>query len=106
MTNIHGNKTLGHRLKTRRESLGLTLLDVATQTGLAKSHIWSIEEGRTGVTVDRLTPILACYGLPWAFLDTKCQHEYACIYCGDSISSESKNYTPNDDPLRGPGMVP
>lgn len=34
-------------IRRRRSELGLTLDEVATRVGTSKSHIWSIEQGRS-----------------------------------------------------------
>lgn len=65
----------------------MSLKDVVEATGLAKSHIWGVEEGRSSPSVTVMGKLLECYGLEWAFLDGKCEHEYACKFCGEPAAS-------------------
>lgn len=65
---------IANRMREIREARGLSLQDVATRAGIAKSHIWEIERGRSanptiattvgiaralGVSLDHLTGLSA-----------------------------------------------
>ena len=39
--------TLAELLKSRRESLGMSLQDVADACGITKSHVWDMEQGNS-----------------------------------------------------------
>lgn len=62
--------SIASRMREIREARGLSLQDVATRAGIAKSHVWEIEQGRSanptiattvgiaralGVSLDHLT---------------------------------------------------
>lgn len=47
---------LGDLLKARREQAGLSLQDLADATGVTKSHLWEVEDGRT-VNIGLVTSI-------------------------------------------------
>lgn len=56
--------TLGELLKSRRESLGMSLQDVADACGLTKSHIWDMEQGNSfNPTLSASIRLSICLGI-------------------------------------------
>lgn len=54
---------IGTRLRNERKRLGLTVSSAAAQSGLSTGFISLIENGKTDVTVGRLSRLLDAYGM-------------------------------------------
>lgn len=74
---------LAARLKWKRQQLGMSLTDVAAIAGVSKGHISEFENGKVDLTVRLMGRLLNAYGLDWTFLNEACEHEYACVKCGE-----------------------
>ena len=48
---------MGERIATLRKSLGMTQTELAERTGLQRSHIVRLEQGKYGATIDVLSAI-------------------------------------------------
>ena len=55
---------LGDRVRTRRQALGLSLRDLAGQTGLTASFLSQAERGVTSPSIDSLRRISTALGVP------------------------------------------
>lgn len=57
------------RLRALREERGLSLQDVASRAGLAKSHVWEIEQGRArNPTIATTVSIARAFGVSLDYL--------------------------------------
>lgn len=54
---------LGNRLKALRTAKGLTLLEVATATGLSRTFLGMVEQGKSEIAVARLLRVADFYGV-------------------------------------------
>ena len=54
---------MGQRLRGIRKDRGESLASVAESTGLSSSFLSMLEQGRTDISLGRLLPVLAHYGL-------------------------------------------
>jgi transcriptional regulator with XRE-family HTH domain len=62
-TDDFGEVQFGQRLRQRRKDLGLTLRELANQTGLTASFLSQVERGRTSLSVDSLRRVIDALGL-------------------------------------------
>lgn len=53
----------GQAIRDRRLSLNLRMEDVARQSGITRTTLWSIEKGKTNCSVDSLISVLTVLGL-------------------------------------------
>jgi len=58
---------IGRRIRTERESAGLSQETVAVQIGMTRTNYARVEQGRTNVTIDTLLRIAAGLGLTLSF---------------------------------------
>jgi transcriptional regulator with XRE-family HTH domain len=54
---------LGRRLRSTRLEHNLSLSDVAERTGISASFLSLVENGKSDITIGRLTRLVECYGL-------------------------------------------
>lgn len=53
-----------HKLRRMREARALSLLDVASRSGLTVNSVWALETGKTRIPRARTLRLLAeCYGV-------------------------------------------
>ena len=57
-------QNVGPRLRSLRRTRGVTLTELAAQTGLVPSTISRIERGRTRPTLEQLLPLARAYAVP------------------------------------------
>jgi transcriptional regulator with XRE-family HTH domain len=55
---------LGHRLRSRRSSLGLTLMAVALRAGVSVPYVANLEKGRGNPTLDVIVALSEALDLP------------------------------------------
>lgn len=63
-------QTLGQRIRLRREKLGWTQRDLSKAADLSSQrHVWNIEHGHTGMTIDTARRVAQALGesLSWLF---------------------------------------
>ena len=58
------SETIGQRLRARRVALGLTLADVAEQSGLSLPYVSNLERGRGNPTLDALGALAKALDVP------------------------------------------
>jgi transcriptional regulator with XRE-family HTH domain len=64
---------MGERIATLRKSRGYTQAELAEMTGLQRSHIVRLEQGRYGATIDVLSAIADALGYKIDFTETQNQ---------------------------------
>lgn len=57
------NRRLGAEIRRRRLQRGMTLVDIATDTGLSTSMVSMLERGKTGVSVGSLVAVASALGV-------------------------------------------
>ena len=62
------SETIGQRLRARRVELGLTLADVAEQSGLSLPYVSNLERGRGNPTLEALRALARALLMPLAGL--------------------------------------
>ena len=65
-------ETIGHRIRLRRRELGYSQREIAGLLGFSKNHLSSIENGRTGLSLDKfveLCSILRVDHIPQNIID-------------------------------------
>lgn len=50
-------ETIGHRIRLRRRELGYSQREIAGLLGFSKNHLSSIENGRTGLSLDKFVEL-------------------------------------------------
>lgn len=50
-------ETIGHRIRLRRRELGYSQREIARLLGFSKNHLSSIENGRTGLSLDKFVEL-------------------------------------------------
>ena len=60
---------MGERIAALRKSLGMTQTELAERTGLQRSHIVRLEQGKYGATIDVLSAIADALGYQIDFID-------------------------------------
>lgn len=55
---------IGHRLRTRRRELGLTMENVARASGISRVTLQKVEEGAASVSAGALASVALAVGLP------------------------------------------
>lgn len=60
--NEQERQRMGERIATLRKSKGYTQAELAEMTGLQRSHIVRLEQGRYGATIDVLSAIATALG--------------------------------------------
>lgn len=68
--------SMGKRIEARRKAMGLTLDNLADRSGLAKSYVWEIENGKNKNPTIRTAFALA-RGLGWTLSDVVGVWEHA-----------------------------
>ena len=64
---------MGERIATLRKSRGYTQAELADMTGLQRSHIVRLEQGRYGATIDVLSAIADALGYKIDFTEIQNQ---------------------------------
>lgn len=62
MKNKEERLRIGERIATLRKEAGMTQTELAEKTGLQRSHIVRLEQGRYGATIDVLAAIAEAMG--------------------------------------------
>ena len=60
---------MGERIAALRKSMSMTQTELAERTGLQRSHIVRLEQGRYGATIDVLSAIADALGYQIDFID-------------------------------------
>ena len=60
---------MGERIAALRKSLGMTQTELAERTGLQRSHIVRLEQGKYGATIDVLSAIADALGYQIDFIE-------------------------------------
>lgn len=68
-TSIGSLETLGNVIRTRRKSSGLRIDDAAALCGVSVDLLSRLENGRSGVSTDRLLKVLDGLGLSLSVVD-------------------------------------
>lgn len=71
-------RTLGTRLRARRQSMGLTLDQLAERSGMSKSYLCEIEGGKNKNPTIR-TALLLCRALGWTLSECIGLYEHASL---------------------------
>lgn len=64
---------MGERIATLRKSKGYTQAELADITGLQRSHVVRLEQGKYGVTIDVLSAIADALGYKIDFIEAQTQ---------------------------------
>lgn len=62
MDNVREKKALGAKIKTARETQGISQRQFALMTGTSRSYLWKIESGAADVGIDVLIRIARALG--------------------------------------------
>lgn len=60
---IDSPQSLGRAIEQARLLRGLTQRDVATELGTTQKYVWSLEEGKSTVAIERLFDVAALLGI-------------------------------------------
>jgi transcriptional regulator with XRE-family HTH domain len=71
--NEQERQRMGERIATLRKSKGYTQAELAEMTGLQRSHIVRLEQGKYGATIDVLSTIADALGYQIDFIETQTQ---------------------------------
>jgi transcriptional regulator with XRE-family HTH domain len=61
---VADEESMGVRIRSRRQQLGMTLLDLASATGLTKSFVSQVERGRNSPSISTLRSIAGALDVP------------------------------------------
>ena len=64
MDNVREKKALGAKIKTARETQGISQRRFALMTGTSRSYLWKIESGAADIGIDVLIRIARALGTP------------------------------------------
>ena len=67
--NEHERQRMGERIATLRKEKNMTQAELAEATGLQRSHIVRLEQGRYGATIDVLSTIADALGFKIDFIE-------------------------------------
>lgn len=63
------NRDIGDAVRTRRRALGLNQQDLADLAEVSRKFIYSLEDGKPGVRLDKVQAVLNVLGLQLAAVD-------------------------------------